>query len=315
MKIVLRHGVLFITLVATVLVIGGPVLSHSAAFAQVDSAVNDVGAQFGTSWIYDSPDDVFTNDQVTGRKWWEATVHNGPDETRAPVSKLALTLESTLAFNSLQREHLETSGPPTYRWSFGDVPEETSAGTWVDSLHGSDSVLVTFIPGFDASRSADRTEFTEPATQTLTITLTPREATEGFSVFVQAEESDLVDPVITSPASGEGVSLPPDGHLLHINPTGLELNATWTVAVTIQVTPKASEVVFMPYVMISRESEAVAAGTETGSSLSHSLGDPSDEAGTWTWSAEGNYQWAWEERLSRNVSWLPTSEPDEGTGW
>ena len=38
-----------------------------------------------------------------------------------------------------------------YEWSFGDVPEQSSAGVWVDSLHDSNPVPVTFTPGFHAS--------------------------------------------------------------------------------------------------------------------------------------------------------------------
>ncbi len=268
-----------------------------------DSAGNHVAAQFRTAWIYDSPEDTFSNAQVTGRKWWQASMHNGPDETGAAIIGLALTLESTLAFDILQADHLVTSGPPAYEWSFGDVPEGSDAGAWVDSLHDSNPVPVTFSPGFDTSRSVDKTEFTEPDTQTLTITLTPREVTEGFSVLVQAEQNDMVSPVITSPASGEGVSLRQEGHSLHIDPTGLQLNATWTVTVTIEVTPKASKVVFTPYVMIGWEGEALTGGSASGDSLSRPLGDPSDEVGTWTWSAEGTYEWHWEERLSKSVVW------------
>jgi len=279
----------------------------SPAPIAADSAVNNVAAQFHTAWIYDSPEDTFTDSQVTGRKWWQASIQNGPDETGAPVTGLALALESTLAFDTLQADHLVTSGPPAYEWSFGDVPEGSDAGAWVDSVQDySNAVPVTFSAGFDASRSADKTEFTGPDTQTLTITLTPREVTEGFSVLVQAEENDMVSPVITSPTAGEGVSLRQEGHSLHIDPTGLQLNATWTVTVTIDVTPKASNVVFMPYVIVGGNGEATASGDEMGSALSRPLGDPSDEAGAWTWSAEGTYEWNWEERLSKQVSWVPS---------
>ncbi|MFQ5872210.1 MAG: hypothetical protein ACE5JL_00210 [Dehalococcoidia bacterium] len=288
-----------------------PSSARSHAYVAADSAVNNVAALFRTAWIYDSSEDTFTNAQVTGRKWWQATLQNGPDETGAPVSALALSLESALAFDNLQRENLVTPGPPTYEWSFGDVPEGSGAGAWVDSLHDSNPVPVTFTPGFDASRSTDKSEFTGPDTQTLTITLTPREVTEGFSVLVQAEENDMVNPVITS-AEGEGILLRQEGHSLHIEPTGLQRGTNWAVTVTIEVTPKAPKVVFLPYVMIGWEGEVTASGAETGSSLSRPLGDLSDEAGTWTWSAEGTYEWRWEERLSRAVYWLPTSRPAEG---
>ena len=277
-----------------------------------DSDVNNVEAYFTTAWIHDSPEDTFTNSQVNGHKWWKASMENKPDGTGASVAGLALTLDSTLSFDHFQKENLTTTGPPTYEWSFGDVPEQSSAGVWVDSGRDSNCVSVTFTPGFDCSRSADKTEFSEPGTQTLTITLTPREATEGFGILVQAYEDNRVNSVITSPTKGDGIQLSPDGHSLNIDPTDLELNSTWTITVTIQVTPKASKVIFMPHVLIYRD-EAGASGNTSGSFISRPVGDPVDEAGTWTWSAEGSYEWNWREALSRRVSWPSYSVGEDST--
>lgn len=277
-----------------------------------DSAVNNVEAYFTTAWIYDPPEDTFTNSQVNGHKWWKASMENKPDGTRAPVAGLALTLDSTLSFDHFQKENLTTTGPPTYEWSFGDVPEQSSAGVWVDSGRDSNYFPVTFTPGFDCSRSADKTEFSEPGTQTLTITLTPREATEGFGILIQAYEDNRVNSVITSPTRGDGIQLSPDGHSLNMHPTHLELNSTWTITVTIQVTPKASKVIFMPHVLIGWD-EAGASGNTSGSFISHPVGDPVDEAGTWTWRAEGSYEWNWREALSRRVSWPSYSVGEDST--
>ena len=104
------------------------------------------------------------------------------------------------------------------------------------------ALIRTFTPGFDAARSADKTEFSELGTQTLTITLTLREGTEQFGIVIHADENDLVNPMITSPTNGDGIELKREGHSLHIDPKGLALNTTWTITVTIQVTPKVPEV-------------------------------------------------------------------------
>ncbi|MFQ5878963.1 MAG: hypothetical protein ACE5IZ_02155 [Dehalococcoidia bacterium] len=160
-----------------------------------------------------------------------------------------------------------------------------------------DASPVTFTPGFDASRSVDVTQFSGPDTQTLTITVTPRQVMERLGINVAAPENDLVNAVITSPTSGDDIDLSPDGHFLRINPTGLPLNTPWTITVTIQVTPKVPNVEFVPTVVVSTWDEPLASGTTTGSSVSHTV----DGMGTWTWSAQGSYEWQWREQIVRHV--------------
>ena len=265
-------------------------------------AANNVRATFHTTLTYDSPDDAFTNGQVTGWTRWEASTVNPSDETGAPVTALALSLESKLVFDDIVEENLVTTGPPNYEWSFGDVPEGSGAGVGVGSRSKPHPFPVIFSPGFDASRSMDKIKFSGPAIQTLTITLTPREVTEGFDILVQAFEDSAANPVITSPTSGDGIQLSPDGHSLHISPMGLELNTTWSTTVTIQVVPKLPEIQYMPDVLIECF-ETVTSRTISGSFVTQPLGDPADGEGTWTWSAEGNYEWTYQEALSKCVNW------------
>jgi len=164
--------------------------------------VNKVGADFNTTWTYDSVEDAFTNGEVTGRNEWHANIGSG-----VPLTGLTLTLDSTLNFDHIMKENLTTTGPPTYVWSFGNVPPGTYSDAYVGfvSLDSPDVVPVSFTPGFDASRSFDKTEFSEPGTQTLTIMVTPREGTERFGILIHADENDLVNPLITSPTSGDGI--------------------------------------------------------------------------------------------------------------
>ncbi len=179
-------------------------------------------------------------------------------------------------------------------WSFGEVPPGTGHEVYVGfgSLDSPGVVPVTFTPGFDASRSADKTEFSAPGIQILTITVTPREATEQFGILIFADENDLVNPVITSPTSGDGIELRQEGHQLVISPAGLALNTTWTITVTIQVTPKVPEVEYLPFVGIGWR-EPVASGTASGNSFSLPVAD----MGTWTVNAEGDYVWNWSASL------------------
>jgi len=287
---------LVITAVFLALAVGTVLPLAPTAMAQ---PVNKVDAQFSTYWIYDSPEDAFTNGQVTGRKDWHASIGCG-----VPLTGLALTLDSTLNFDHFQKENLTTTGPPTYVWSFGDVPPGTHRGAYVGfgSLDSPGVAPVTFTPGFDCSRFADKTEFSEPGTQTLTITLTPRERTERFEVLINAGENDQVNPVITSPTSGDGIELRQEGHQLSISLAGLALNTTWTTTVTIQVTPKVPEVEYLPYIAIGWK-EPLASGTASGNSVSL----PVTDMGAWTWSVEGSYEWGWTDELFRQVSWRPYS--------
>lgn len=298
---------LFVFLGLLALSISSLTVTPSPISLAANSAVNRVFAQFHTAWNYESPEDIFVNNQVIGSKWWGAYMMNSPDETGSSVTALSLNLESTMTFDMLKVENLVTSGPPAYEWFFGDVPEQSSVDAWVDSQHDSNPVPITFTPGFGASRTLDKTEFSETRTQSLTITLTPREIAEGFSIIIRTVENDILDSLIISPASGDGINLAPDGHSLNIDPIGLELNTTWTIDVTIQVIPKVPKVTFMPYVIIG-QSDMVASGNESSSALAHPVGDRSDGIGDWTWRAEGLYEWEWDEKLSKRVVWAPRNE-------
>ena len=259
---------------------------------------NHVRARFSNERVYDSLGDTFINGEVTGGKFCKVQMENSPDGTGAPVTALALSLDSELTFDGVEVENLTTMGPPSYVWSFGDVAEGSEAWTGV----GLDSA-VTFTPGFDASRLADKTVFLQSdgtQTQTLTITVTPRDTTEGFCISVGTWENELVNPVIISPTTGEGIELSPDGHWLDIHPEGLSVNITSTYYVTIEVTPKVPEVEYMPYVDVKWD-ERLAEGITSGSSVSYPAGEPGDEVGTWTWSAQGSYAWFWNEDLQRRV--------------
>ena len=114
--------------------VGSLVLPFSSAQVAADTTVNNVAVNFHTAWKYESPEDTFINSQVTGSKWWQADLMNSPDETEAPITALSLNLESTMAFDILKIEKLVKSGPPTYEWSFSDIPEHSSVDVWVDEF-------------------------------------------------------------------------------------------------------------------------------------------------------------------------------------
>jgi len=258
----------------------------------IPSAVNEIQVDFETTCIRDVSEDTFTNRQVASRKEWHTCITNSVDENGMPVTGLGLTFTSELAFRRLMFSNLTTMAPPTYEWSFGNVPEgsQASADAGFEFVPtGPDSF--PFIPGFDASRSVDKTIFTAPENQTLTVTVTPREKrNENLFIQVQADESYYTDAVIIS-TSGKNIKLSSDKHNLEVYDMPLKLNTPYSITVKIRVTPKVPKVEFMPYVGFNWgiDMPPHSEGTTKGSFLSFDV----DGVGTWTWSAEGNYVWEW----------------------
>jgi len=136
-------------------------------------------------------------------------------------------------------------GPPTYEWSFGDVGEGSEhAGQGFDAYVGFSYATTKVTPGFDLSRSFNKTVFTAPDTQTITITVILRdEPIKQVNISLSTWEDDLVDPVITSLSGGK---ISPDGRCAEINNIPVELNTPISVTVSIQVTPKVPEVEYKP---------------------------------------------------------------------
>jgi len=274
----------------------------SFVFAQEDP-VNEVGAGFVTQWKYFALGDTFNNDYVTGEKEWGAHLHNNPDETGLVIATANLTLDSDLAFDCVHDEYLTTEGPPTYEWSFGDVPEGSDPHAYV-GFWSPHPFPVTFTPGFNASRLADITEFLQSdgmQVQTLTIEVTPQAEMQWLGVGVDAAEDEFVNPVIISATSEEAdhIHLDPDGHHVWISQDEPVIGDNLVITVIIEVTPKVAELEFMPEVLVEWP-EMRDSGNIGGSSVSHAA-DPGDDIGTWTWSAVGEYAWHWEETRLRRV--------------
>lgn len=269
------------------------------ATPEEEEAVNLVSVGFSEgvqSWF---GGDTFTNSELTGlRNWRIGNILNTDDATGAPVKDLRVTLESELDFDGVGsgvEGSLTKMGPPIYEWSFGDLVEESQhKGTWIDAAAWFDNYPSTVTPGFDASRSFDKTLFTAPDTQTLTITVTPREEwLKLLGVEVIADEKSSVDPVITSysPTSAENIKFTPDKHRLFMDCIPVKLNTPLTITVTLLVTPKVAKVDYKPCVGVWPETQQVEpdVGTTRGSSVSYTM----PEVGTWTVSGEGNYLWNW----------------------
>ncbi len=289
-----------------VLVLSGFLSSLTPVAASEPS--NEVHVSFGTAYTYDTEGNSFTNGEVMGNKSWISGLHNYPEAISA-VTDVRLTLDSPLEFDGIWPAPL-SMGPPTYEWSFGDILPGQNIDVNVGVPDKGVNVIVPgqsgpFTPGFNFSRSADNTIFTQTGTQTLTIAVTPQQAMPNLNygvwfIDVGAGNTGNVISTITSPTTDDskGISLGPGGQYLNIRIENPAPGTTYTYQVIIQVTPLVPRVEFMPNVSVSWWETFVASGTATGSSLSRTV----PELGTWTWSTAGDYNWQWGEGINRSVS-------------
>ncbi len=272
---------------------------------------NEVSVSFMEQRNYKVSGDSFMNKAVIVERWWRTNPLNLQDETGAPVTGLRLSLDSKMSFGGIsgllsggvERTQLTMMGPPTYKWSLDDVSsgEYITTGGWPwDAFVVRRRFPGKLVPGYDVSRSFDKTVFSAPGVQTLTITLTSREESiDTVSITVHTDEGAFVDPVVLSysSASGGEVKIEQGGHRSNISFVPVELNTPITVIVTLQVTPKVPLVHYKPGTGIRTERVSVPKrGITTGSSVSFTT-----EVGTWTWSAEGDYVWNWGVRDSPDV--------------
>ena len=126
----------------------------------------------------------------------------------------------------------------------------------------------------------------------MTITVIPREESIGkITIFVHTEEDTLVNPIVTSYscANGGDVSIEQEGHRSGIHFIPVELDTPVTIIVTIEIAPKVPLVHYEAGTSILPvHLSTPSSGTTVGSSVSFT-----NDAGTWTWSEDGEYVWQW----------------------
>jgi len=267
------------------------------------SGGNEVSVSFIEESAYKISGDSFINKEVTVERWWRTNLLNLSDETGAPVTGLRLTLDSEVSFGRIEDELLTMRGPPIYEWSLDDVPngEYIATDGWGWDAYVRRNSTKKLAPGYDVSRSFDKTIFSAQGVQTLTITITPREESiDTVTITVHTDKDTFVDPVVlsySSPTGGE-VKIEQGGHRSEISFVPVEPNTPTTVAVTLQVTPKVPLVHYKPDTGIRTGRVSVPdRGITTGRSVSFT-----NKVGTWTWSAEGDYVWDWGVRASPDVN-------------
>ena len=286
------------------------IIAYPIPLAAADPSANLVGANSETQYIYNVSGDSFTNQPVKSQRLFTTQFINITDSTALPVSGVSLTLDSPTKYDSLggylsqvggERQLPSLSGPPEYQWSFGNIPDSYGAR----GIVGTSNDEFDITPGFDASRVADSTHFTQSGTQTLTVTVTAREAVQNIDINVNLPEDKYVNPTLDSMKTdiNQGLYVSLDGHGLskQIKNPIVGVPYTYQIKINVLLKPGVPEVDFMPLTTVDSVQITQTVGGTILSSLSHTM----PGVGTWTWSTAGSCTWAgWEERIS-NALYFP----------
>jgi hypothetical protein len=249
----------------------------------------------------------FTNHEVNGVSHWATHLQNMPDDSHAPVYGLGLEFDAKIdkIGNNIMQKNLVSAGYPNYKWFFGNVPEEPLREVYMSEGYIESADGIPFTPGFDASISIDKTTFSTPDKQTITITIIPRVPMTfpGITVHTQggpngnSAEANIADilPGDHKGLKGEIVSVSPDGKNLFVNNMQLVVNQPYSFSFSVNVQPGGSGINYQPYVSISwcprvlPPDDALGNGKKQGSMFAVTI----DRVGTWTWTANGEYQIEW----------------------
>lgn len=247
---------------------------------------------------------TFTNREVMGSFETAITLQNISDDSSAPVYGLGLefSTEPGITIERVREEYLEILGPPVFKWFFGNVPEEP-----IQNVYGSEASIVPgssfrapFTPGFDASISMDKTNFSEPAAQVFTLTIVPRQnfITDFIFHLDGGAYGDAADVVITSlepgehigPA-GERITVTLDRKNIAVDTLSLTINEAYSFTMTLQVDPRQPNTTYKPFTAIAW---ILPGGSDRGTTLGNMLTVQVDKVGIWTWTAIGEYLWEWQ---------------------
>jgi hypothetical protein len=287
-----------------------PTLTPSPVPSLPPGVVNLVRVSFLNTTSYDSPELIFISHEVNGVSHWAPTLQNTPDKSHAPVYALSLEFKSKMdeIGSNIMRNTLVVEDPPIYKWSFGEVPEEPVRDVYTSAAYveSADSFSNPFTPEFDASVTVDKTTFSEPGIQTITITIIPRGSINPPHITVHtrpggdmAEVKVLDIPVGEQRSSnGEVISVSPDRENLFVAELPIKKDKPYDFTFSLQVDPHKPEIKYLPWISISYSPRVPSRGTviksENGMERGNTLVWDIKDVGTWTWTAVGDYKWNWQ---------------------
>ncbi len=288
-------GLVMAVLLLTVMVAG---LFNPAAGVQAET-LNRLDVYFGTVAQGTFSGDNFTDQELQGGQSWLTYLMNTRDGSGAKASNVMLSLATSRQINSriplpgLQQRGstMVTIGPPVYRWEVGDVPEynPSEAVYQFGEQVGLNTGPVAYTPGFDIVRVIDRTVFESPGLQTIRVTVTPRQKYNSLRLAIYTRASSRTVTVkVVSPASdaSKRIYVTPEGDTLFMEQGPIPVNTSYTFEAILRVTPGVPKVEFIP----ETDMQAVTV-TPLGIVTAGTVSRVVPALGTWTWTAEGNYEW------------------------
>ncbi|UCB42269.1 MAG: carboxypeptidase regulatory-like domain-containing protein [Dehalococcoidales bacterium] len=279
---------------ALVLALSG--ILSSATGVRAEEPDDIVLATFATTLSYNQPGNDFTNGEVIGSRGWWNSIENRSDEA---VMDLTLDLNSELTLDNFSVPP-ETMGPSTYSWTFGTLPVGATIPNIV--FNEQNPSPVSYIPGFDASRTVDVPVFTESGTQILTVTVDPQETINSIMVQVTIPPNQIAntaysDWAVTDDNGPVEHSVYQVGTSIVISQMSPDAGSIYTFKVWIEVDPNVAKTEFIPQVGVTVNKNMVFGPAGTSSSLIHEV----DGLGTWTVSAGEEHPWNVQEFENKSV--------------
>lgn len=266
---------------------------------------NQVRVDFIYTAAYNSPEFTFTSQEVKGVSHWATHLQNIPDKSQAPIYGLGLEFKAEVdkVSENLSYNKMVWKKYPEFRWFFGEVAEEPvrdvyASEAYIESAAG---YSTPFTPEFDAAITFDKTDFSKPDTQQVTITITPRGEMKFANITVHTipEQGDAYVMVSDIPpgehrgSKGEVISVSSDGMNLFVSDFPVRKDQPYEFTFSLRVDSQGRKIKYAPWISIGCGSSTpdfkLDSGIDKGSALSFSM----ENAGTWTWSAAGDYTWDW----------------------
>jgi len=282
------------------------VVAVSSPFPTLPPGVkNTVQVDFIYTAAYDSPEFTFTSQEVKGVSHWATHLQNTPDRSKAPVHGLGLQFlaEVEKVGENLSYNKMVWKKYPEYRWFFGEVPEEPLRDVYSSEAYAESATgySTPFTPEFDVAITFDKTDFSKVDTQRVTITITPRGEMKYGNITVHTipEQGDTYVLLTDFPpgehrgAKGEVISLSPDAMNLFVSDFPVKQDQPYEFSFTLRVDPQGRTVRYAPWISIGCGSSTPGFTLESGIDKGNALSFKIENAGTWTWSAAGEYTWDW----------------------
>lgn len=263
---------------------------------------NQVIVTTGTNYDYRPSGDSVPNITTQSSPWIHSNLWNWMDGTHSDVISPVIDLNAFGPVASVYPQDYLVPGSE-YTWTPPDIVENT-----MFNVGASISQPMIFNTGLSVSRSMSQTIFPSAGgTQTLTINVIPEEAMGRLDIHGNANFGVFQGIATITSASGESISVSPDGLWFHVRIDSPVVGAAYQCQVTIAVNPLPAGVTALEYKpnLSVQNVNIIDGGTSFGNNLSGNTWNLNGSAslGIYTWQAVGDYQFNWEEIVTKQVTW------------